>query len=284
LRVIWVLDNVKGKTSFYGKLYTLILIASIKQWKKFYPDDTCVLYCDELTRETLEPTNTLHLWDSIEEYKPKHDINREVFWAACKLEVLSLQTEPCIIVDNDLHIYCPIKTYIDPKKYYVHKIEQGKGYYPSYVDPYVRKLSYTPRWQTESVNVSFLQLPDPDFTKKYSCGSLKLMEEFTEMGVPNSQYLIFAEQLFLRHMFELENIEFTSLVSTYWDCNKWEWGEHHHRGIWPIYESELFLKHYGPLKRWILASQADQNYERETTHLLNCINEPNLNLSHIEKP
>jgi len=282
LRVIWVLDNVKGEASFYGKLYTLILIASIRQWKKFYPDDTCVLYCDDLSRETLRLTNTLDQWDEVIKYEPKYKINRAIFWAAAKLEVLSLQTEPCIIVDNDLHIYCPIKTYIDSDKFYVHNIENGKGYYPGYVDKFVRKLSYTPRWQTESVNVSFLQLPDPKFTKEYAAGSIKIMEEFTEMEVPNSQYLIFAEQLFLRHMFDMRGIEFKSLVATYWDCDAWEWGEHHDRGIWPIYESEIYLKHYGPLKRWILANKADQNYKRETEHLTRCINLPELNLEHIE--
>ena len=241
MRVIWVLDNVKGEASFYGKLYTLILIASIRQWKKFYPDDTCVLYCDDLSRETLRLTNTLDQWDEVVHYKPKYKINRAIFWAAAKVEVLSLQTEPCIIVDNDLHIYCPIKTYIDPNKFYVHNIENGNGYYPGYVDKFVRKLSYTHRWPTESVNVSFLQLPDPKFIKEYAAGSIKIMEEFTEMEVPNSQYLIFAEQLFLRHMFDMRGIEFKSLVATYWDCDAWEWGEHHNRGIWPIYESETDL-------------------------------------------
>ena len=145
MRVIWVLDNVKGEASFYSKLYTLILIASIRQWKKFYPDDTCTLYCDELSRDTLKLTNTLHFWDEVILYKPNYNINRKIFWAAAKLEVLSLQTEPCIIVDNDLHIFSPIKTYLDPNKFYVHNIENGKGYYPGYVDDYVRKLSYTPR-------------------------------------------------------------------------------------------------------------------------------------------
>ena len=283
MRVIWVLDNVKGEASFYSKLYTLILRASIRQWKKFYPDDTCVLYCDELSRETLKLTNTLQFWDKVILYKPNYKINRKVFWAAAKLEVLSLQTEPCIIVDNDFHIFSPIKTYLDPNKFYVHNIENGKGYYPGYVDDYVRKLSYTPRWQTESVNVSFLQLPDPKFIKEYAAGSIKLMEEFTAMDVPNSQYLIFAEQLFLRHMFDMKAIEFKSLVATYWDCDAWEWGEHHDRGIWPIYESEVYVKHYGPLKRWILADKADQNYDREVKHLTRCINFTDLNLAHIEK-
>jgi len=283
LKIIWVLDNVEGDKSFYSKLYILILIASIRLWKKQYPDDNCVLYCDELTRETLNTIEVLHLWDKIEIYKPTRNIDRKIFWAASKLEVLSLQTEPCIIVDNDFHLYCPIKDYLDPDKYYVHNIEQGKGYYPSYVDPYVRQLTYKPRWPVESVNVSFLQLPDPKFIREYAFGSLKLMEEFTAMEVPNSQYLIFAEQLFLRHMFKERNIDFTSLVGTYWDCNAWEWGEEHDRGIWSIYESELFVKHYGPLKRWIVHDKADQNYEREVQHLLNCIKIPNLDLTSIDK-
>jgi hypothetical protein len=284
LRVIWVLDNVTGRSTFYGKLYTLILATSISQWKKFYPDDTCVLYCDELTRETLRTANILHLWDNIIEYRPMYKINRTIFWAAAKLEVLSLQKEPVIIVDNDLHIYKPIKDYLDPNTYYVHNIEQGKGYYPSYVDKFVRKLSYKPRWQTESVNVSFLKLPSVQFALEYAFGSLKLMEEFTEMEVPNAQYLIFAEQLFLRHMFDMKNIDFKALVGTYWNCDKWEWGAEHDRGIWSIYESELFVKHYGPLKRWIVHSKADQDYGVETKHLTNCINLPTLNLNHIEQP
>ena len=85
------------------------------------------------------------------------------------------------------------------------------------------------------------------------------------------------------HMFDMKAIEFKSLVATYWDCDAWEWGEHHDRGIWPIYESEVYVKHYGPLKRWILADKADQNYDREVKHLTRCINFTDLNLAHIEK-
>lgn len=284
MKIIWVLDNIKGDKSFYSKLHILILIASVRLWKKFYPNDNCVLYCDELTRDTLNTIEVLHLWNSIELFKPTRKINREIFWASAKLEVLALQTEPCILVDNDMHIYAPIKEYLDPNKFYVHNIEEGKGYYPSYVDPYVRKLSLKPRWPIESVNVAFLQLPDSNFIKEYAEGSLQLMEEFTAMDVPNSQYLIFAEQLFLRYLFKKKDIKFNSLVGTYWNCNAWEWGEDHDRGIWPIYESEVYFKHYGPLKSWILKDKADQNYEKEIKHLFNCINIPTLDITSIEKP
>ena len=41
------------------------------------------------------------------------------------------------------------------------------------------------------------------------------MEEFTKAKAPNSQYLIFAEQLVLRHMIDRDKIKLRSLQSTY---------------------------------------------------------------------
>jgi hypothetical protein len=115
----------------------------------------------------------------------------------------------------------------------------------------------------------------------YAETSLNMMEEFTEMGAPNPQYLIFAEQLLLKHLLDKKNIPHRSIISTDWDCKAWEWGSENNKGIWPVYESEVYFKHYGPLKGWIKNSQADQNYEREMKHLLNCINLPNLDISII---
>jgi len=224
------------------------------------------------------------LWDEIELFESSRNINKKVFWASSKLEVLSKQDEPVIIVDNDTHIFCKIKDYLDPQKVYIHNYEVGKGYYPGVLDPYVQKLAKKRRWKTESVNVSFLQLPDPAFTKKYAEASLEMMEEFTLMDVPHSQYLIFSEQLLLKHMLEEEQIDYQSIISTYWNCTEWEWGEDHDRGIWKIYDSGKYIKHYGPLKGWILQSKADLNYDDEVKHLLNCINIPNLNLDLIKKP
>jgi len=283
LKIIWVLNNIKKDKSFYSKLYILILIASLRLWKSFYKHDICTLYADELTLETFKTLDILYLWDVVELYTPSPNINHEIFWAAGKLEILSQQNEPVIIVDNDLHIYKPIKDYLEKDTAYVHNLELGKGYYPGYVDPYVRQLDYKPRWKTDSLNVSFLHLPDVNFAKKYANKSIELMEQFTQMNVPHSQYLIFAEQLLLKHLLDLDKIKYKSLVSTYWDCTEWEWGEDHDQGIWPLRESGLYVKHYGPLKGWIMQSKADQDYDREIKHLVNCINLPNLDLSSIEK-
>ena len=287
MKINWVLENIKknkNSNDFYvnSKLNILLLLASVHLWKKNHREDTTVLYGDDLTINTLERLNVLDYFDII---KPIPDtgrkINKDVFWAASKLEVLSQIDEPIIIMDNDTHVYRPLKQHLDLSKVYVCNFEKGKGYYPTAIDTRVQKLSYKTRWKTESVNVGFLNLPDPEFTRRYANESLKMMEEFTAMGVPHSQYLIFAEQLLLKHMLLNENIEHNSIIATTWDCKEWKWGEDHDKGVWPIYESEVYFKHYGPLKGWIKDSKADQNYDREISHLLNCINNPKLDLTSI---
>lgn len=284
MKVIWVLENLDGNLNSHNryvdsKLNTLLLLASVSLWKRNHPEDTCVLYTDEITVEKLIKLNATTLWDEIQPLPKSRRINKTVFWASAKLEVLQTINEPVILMDNDTHVYRPIKQYLEEDRVYVCNYEIGKGYYPTSIDPFISKLSYKTRWKTNSTNVSFLYLPDPKFTKLYSELSLQLMEELTALKAPHSQYLIFAEQLLLSHLLERENIDHSSIISTYWDCNAWDWGEDHEEGIWNFYESGTYFKHYGPLKSWILQSKADQDYETEILHLVNCINLPNLDLS-----
>ena len=283
MKVIWVLENIKGTLDFYSKLNTLILITSIKQWKKYHPEDNCILYCDKLTKKLFDKSNISNLWDEIIVYKPEYNLKKEVFWASCKLEVLSKQNEPVIIVDNDTHIFCPIKDYLEKDTLYVHNRELGKGYYPTAIDEHIRKLSIKERWKPKAVNVSFLYLPDYKFTQKYSNLSLKIMKELTDMDVPHSQYLIFSEQLVLNHLLEKDNIKFKSLISEYWNCDTWDWDETHNKGLWSIKESGQYVKHYGPEKSWIKREAGEKIYKRNIKNLENNIKSLNLDLSFIVK-
>ena len=283
MNIIWVLENIEKNKNFYSRFNILLLITSTILWKRNHPEDICILYADDMTIDLLDRLKVIKVWDEIKPLPNPRKINKSVFWASAKLQVLAEQTEPVILLDNDTHVYKPIKQYIDLANVCVTNYEVGIGYYPTSIDKYVRQLSYKPRWQTNSVNVSFLNLPDPSFTKRYAEQSLKLMEEFTELKAPNSQYLIFAEQLLLRHMLDKEKIEHRSILSTYWDCKEWKWGKEHSKGIWTVDESEKYFKHYGPLKGWYLNNRGEFSYDNEIKHLLNCINFPNLDLTHIHK-
>lgn len=287
MKTIWVLENIKGNLNSKdnyanSKLNILLLLASVHLWKKNHREDSCVLYADDLTINTLNKLQVLDFWDEIRPIPTTRRIDKDVFWASPKLEVLAQINEPVILMDNDTHVYVPLRNYLDENTLYVMHYEKGGGYYPSSIDENVKKLSLKRRWETDSVNVGFLHLPDPEFTRKYANQSLDLMEEFTQMGVKNSLYLIFSEQLLLKTMLEEDGIKNKPILSTYYNCREWEWGEDHNKGIWEVKESGRYIKHYGPLKADIKDNKKGLNYHAEIAHLLNCIKLPNLDLSSIK--
>ena len=281
MKIIWVLENIEKNKNFYSKFNILLLITSTILWKKNNPEDICVLYADNMTIDMLGGIKVLEVWDQIKPIPAQIKVNKSVFWASAKLQVLAEITEPVIIMDNDTHVYKPIKHLLDPKTVYVTNYEIGKGYYPSSIDTYISKLTYRPRWKSDSVNVSFLQLPDPLFTQKYAKLSIKLMEELTVLKAPNPQYLRFSEQLLLKHLLDKENIKHKPIISNSWDCKTKDWVTDNNQGIWDKEESEQFFKHYGPSKRDVIDGRGN-SYEIEMKHLLNCVNFLNLDLMSIK--
>jgi len=275
LKVIWVYENINKKEDHYSKFNLLVMFASVSLWKRNHPEDSAWLYCDWMTKELLEKLGVTSLWDNIELIDFNSPVNKEVFWASSKLHVLSLQKEPVIIMDGDTLVFKPFKHHFKPNQVLVSNLELGRGYYPSGLDPLIRQLSYKPRprWKTEALNVSFLYLPDPDFTNLYAKLSLEMMEEFTKLNAPNSKYLIFAEQLLLRHLLDKHNIDYRPIISNAWDCDKWEWDKQNtNNGIWPIDDSQTNFWHYGPLKDFIKDDHELHPYDKEIKMLHNCIN------------
>ena len=288
MKVIWVLENIRDNHNSHdyyinSKLNVLLLLASVNLWRKNHPEDTCVLYADDITIDFFDKLKVLDFWHEVKLVPDTRKINKGIFWAQSKLQVLATVNEPVILMDNDTLVYKPFKHHLKDDQVLVTNFEYGRGYYPTAIDPYVRQLSYKRRWKTESINVSFLYLPDYKFTQNYAEISLNMMEELTALKAPNSQYLIFAEQMLLKQMLDENNIDYRSVISTYWDCDKWDWGKEHDRGIWRFYDSERYFKHYGPLKAYVKDSRGGQNYESEIKMLENCINLPNLRLDLIPK-
>jgi hypothetical protein len=247
LTTLWVLENIDQDRAYYSKFNILCLFSSVKLYKKHHPDHKTVFYCDPMTFSFVRDLGAIHLWDEVVEFKFDLPVNKKIFWASSKLHILSQINEPIVIIDNDSLVYTNLDSYLKDEVV-VSNLEDGKGYYPLAYDPYIRKLSYKQRWKADSVNVSFLYLPDPTFTKIYTKLSIDIMKELTQINAPDSRFLIFAEQLILRHLLDKNNIPFKSLISTSWDCQAWQWGKDHDKGVWPFPESNKYYFHYGPLK------------------------------------
>jgi hypothetical protein len=279
LKVIWVLENIIGDTKFYSKFDTLLLLSSVRLWKRNNPKDYCVLYCDWLTKKFINALDVEWFWDDIIEFTPTTNIDKRVFWASSKLEVLSLQTEPVLLLDNDTIVYKNLNEYIDWDTHWVFNLEMGAGYYPTYYDEYVQRLSIKKRWKPEAVNVSFLNLPNPTFTKEYADLSLKFMSEFTEMGVENSNYLIFSEQLLLKDLLDTKQIPYKSIVSNYEISVNRDWGKEHDMGIWNKDQYMQYIRHYGAYKKKIKEKNLQKEYNFELKSLFFSINFRNFHLT-----
>ena len=109
MKTLWVLENIKGKKSFYNKFDFLMMFASVVQWKKHHPDFHCVLYADKMTLEVITNLGAKKLWDETQVLKTNKSINKRVFWAASKLQALRFLEEPVIIMDNDFVVYTSFK-------------------------------------------------------------------------------------------------------------------------------------------------------------------------------
>lgn len=258
MKVIWVYQNLKGKyAEALNRLECLMLIASANLWKRLYPDDTRYFYCDNTTGKLIKSLGVPYLFDKVVELPSMEElqVDTSVFWSIAKLRVLSEQEEPVILMDHDFLALSPIKDFLDPNKICYCNRENAVNYYPNNLDPYVQDLSFKVRWPDTAVNVGFLYLPDPEFTQMYAGISLQLMEEFTKMKVPNSKYLIFAEQLSLSYL--IQDKPHQALIKDIWECSRNQWNptKIDETGIWTVKDSSrLKFFHYGRAKKSLTPS------------------------------
>ena len=250
MKTVWVFDSF-GKE--IKKLDMTMLLASAKLWSIHCPEDTRVLYCSRDVRKTLGSLGKSKIFDEIILLSNLHkfQVNTSVFWAYPKLQVLSQIEEPVTVVDHDFMTFCNLREAINPSKVCYNYTEDAREYYPNNLDERVRNLNYKTRWPERSANVSFLQLPDPAFAKFYAGTSLQIMEEFSRMEAPNAKYLIFAEQMVLKHLLE----DYQCLTKNIYICKEERFSsELDSRGIWTEEECWTKFEHYGPMKyRWSLS-------------------------------
>lgn len=262
MKTVWVFDDF-GKDLAQRDI--VMLLASCKLWSIYCPQDYRVLYCTEALGNLLASLGRINLFNEVNPIfqLPEFAVDPEVFWAYPKLRVLSQVNEPVTLVDHDFFIFDNIRNYVDPNLVCYNYTEDAGGYYPSSLDSYVKQLSWQGRLPSQSANVSFLQLPDPEFTKFYAGFSLATMEEFTKLGVPDSRYLIFSEQLMLKYV--LGDQDYQCLIKEIFECRSQSWLQiQDSHGIWTKKEADwVKCIHYGPEKR----SWSKSSYEYELQFL-----------------
>jgi hypothetical protein len=220
MKIIWTLESLKGKNFFLHELDLICLVTSVANWKKLYPQDQRILYCDSSVYRYLNQLDLLDLWTSVdtEILDSKDLINRAPFWAASKIKVIRNIEAPFIIIDCDFY---PKRKFLDNLNLeeidiVVNEIEQGILTYPGKRDPLVQDmiLKYPVKfgWKTNyAFNVSFLYIGNERLRKTYTNVSYEWMEILSKdapnQPLMNGRYMIFCEQKVLKEVCDLEEVK-----------------------------------------------------------------------------
>lgn len=271
MKVVWVLENIKKHKSFYNKFDLLMMFASVIQWKKHHPTHLTEVHIDKLTERVFNNLGVLELWDNINILPENKFIDKDVFWASSKLEVFRYLKEPFVFMDNDFLVYKSLDKYLKDKVVVAHE-EDGQNYYLGPTDPYIKQVKHIiSRPKLEAINCSFLYFPDYKFSQAYAKTSLELMNELTRLKAPNSKYLIYAEQLLLKHLLDKHEIPYDSLVDRVYDCVS----ERFIKKIKGFIKYEHALKHYRHYwkeKNKIRDNKDGFSYKEEVKQLENIVN------------
>ena len=247
-----------------------MMFTSVIQWKKYHPTFTTELHIDKLTYTVFNKLGVLDLWDNIEILAENKFINKNVFWASSKLQVLRNVNEPVVIMDNDFVVYKSFEKFLKDNVVVAHD-ENGQGYYLGPMDPIVKQVrNIISRPKLDAINCSFLYFPDYKFTQSYSSTSLDLMSEFTRLKAPNSKYLIYAEQLLLKHLLDLHEIQYKTLIDTVYICDESKWNGKSN-GLIKFEDAYKYYRHYWKEKTLIRENKDGFSYIEEEEQLDNIV-------------
>ena len=270
MNTYWVYENIKKQASFYNQLDVLLLLCSTSLWKKHHPTFKCILYADSMTISLLEEMNASGLWDTVNELPSNTFIDKNIFWASSKLEVLRYVEGPSIIMDHDFLTYRNLENYLKNKPFFAYE-ENGDGYYDTSWNPIINKVKdIINRPKPHAINCCFSYYPESTFTNFYASQSLKLMEFFTTEKVPNSKYLIFAEQLLLKYLLDYHKVDYDTLLNEKWNAKN-NFYEPSDRGHMTFNESNIVYRHYWMDKPSIKESKNGFNLIQEITILKNIL-------------
>lgn len=247
-----------------------MMFASVIQWKKHNPSYITELHIDELTYKTFNKLGVLELWDNIEILADNKFVDKNVFWASSKLQVLSRVKGPVVIMDNDFVVYKSFEKFLKDKIVVAHE-EDGDSYYLGPLDPIIRQVKHIiNRPNLDAINCSFLYFPDFRFTHSYATTSLELMTEFTRLKAPNSKYLIYAEQLLLKHLLDIHEIQYETLIDkVYKSAESRFFGKSN--GIIKYKDAYKYYRHYWKEKKSIRENTDGFSHDDEVKLLENTI-------------
>jgi len=183
LKSVWVLETPENFDFVFKELDLLAFLASVTQWATMYPESRRILFCTSNAFKYLETLEMLDLWDEVDVkvLDEPDQINRSIFWAACKLKALRHVEAPFVVQDCDFYFK---KKILDESHFefdvIVNHLERFTdaiflSNHPLFIQSRI-EAGLDKNEGIDSYNVAFLYMKDEEFRKEYVNKAYKLIE------------------------------------------------------------------------------------------------------------
>lgn len=216
------LKSLKNPEEFFFEDYeTIVTYLSVLNWKKY--NGKIKLYTNKLGFENFEKLKMTHLWDEIdvtllEQQDQKYNINSQIFWAACKLQVIQEINEPFTVLDLDLYVEKNLTEagFFTQQLGILHFEDSSLSYPFPYTMPTPNNFSFPKEWDWSSyaINAAMVYFGDLDFKNRYAEMSLNYMHNNNGKYIMDklNARMIFAEQRILGEMVYQEKIKYVNII------------------------------------------------------------------------
>lgn len=213
-------DNLHSLTS----LELLIWFLSILQWKKL--GYTTKIYVDDENLQFIKDNHLYELYDEVDSeyfnnadgFFVKNNVNKNKFWAGCKIFLLENENESCIISDYD---FIPFTNPIMDKEVIAYYTEEIKQVYNATLDNLTFPENYeVPEWfqyNIDPVNTSVCYIGNNSVKDLYIEEAYKYMTNNNDIEDETLVYdMVYIEQRMLAEICNHLEVEIKTLV----DLNK----------------------------------------------------------------
>ena len=236
MRVVWAWDNsVNHAFAIKGgyKLRVALLLASVRTWKKYYPEDDLILYCDIETYRIFQFKGFLKFWTKVkvvnfEKETQKWNLAATPCWGFPKLWTILDQHDPFIIVDADVYLTGPFKNSLSTEKlwaYWRYSMSDLGVSSVFKVDSRLKNIqAYAGNGSGECLHTCLVYFPEISFAKQYVNTVFSLDKELFELGcfdgktraysgVMPWEYVMGADEETLNSMCRDQNVEVELVAS-----------------------------------------------------------------------
>ena len=179
----------------------MVMIMSALSWRRY--NGKIKLYADDVFANYIHENNLDFLWDNGIDIKilsePKENINRKIFWAASKMDVINDMKINEVHMDVDFAAWGEMESFLskdfDVIVSHFEDVNEFNCYIPKeeLVPPKGYVFNKNLDWNFPAINTSFIMFKNKDAKDIFCKECIRYMEN-NDAELPESAQMVFAEQ------------------------------------------------------------------------------------------